>query len=237
MKITIKEETKTNLKFILYSNISFANSLRRILLSEVPMIAIDIIEIKENRTILGDEMIAHRIGLVPIKYAGKLIYKEECDCDGFCQKCSIQFDLKKSNNMDDSNSIVSVTGSDLHTQSSGVQCHNSLIVKLAPGQKVDMVCYAILGNGKTHAKFSPITTVGFTYDKNNKTRGTKLWYEENENKEWPNIDQSEDVDWNAIEEIEMNIEVVEGLGSPREYLMNAIDIFKDKMRDIYQELD
>lgn len=236
MNINIIEESKTNLKFTLNSNISFANSLRRILLSEVPMVAIDIIEIKENRTVLGDEMIAHRIGLVPIKFSGNIIAKEECNCNGFCQKCSIKFFLKKSNNLEDPNSIVSVTGSDFQTSTQDVQCHNSLIVKLAQGQKVDMVCYATLGNGKTHAKYCPITTVGFTYDPNNKTRATKLWFEEDANKEWLNIDQADDVDWNKIEEIEMNMEVVEGLGSPREYLIKAIDILRDKMKDIYDEL-
>jgi DNA-directed RNA polymerase II subunit RPB3 len=236
MKITVIEQTKTNLKFILHSNISFANSLRRILLSEVPMVAIDIVEIKENGTVLADEMLAHRIGLIPIRYTGNIISKEDCDCDGFCQKCSIRFTLKKSNNMDNPNSIISVTGLDLQTSNPDVHCHNSLIVKLSPGQKIDMTCIATLGNGKVHAKFCPITTVGFTYDKNNKTRATKLWVEEDVSKEWSTIDQPEEVDWNEIQEIEMNMEIVEGLGNPKDFLIAAIEIFKKKMYEVLQDV-
>lgn len=239
MQITIKETTKSNIKFTISSNVSFANSIRRILLGEVPTVAIDVVEIRENRTVLADEMIAHRLGLVPIGYNGTLISKKDCDCDEFCSKCSIRFILCKSNDMDASSdaSAISVTGHDLTVSVPGVHCHNSLIVKLAPGQRIDVTCIATLGTPQLHSKYCPVTSVRFDYDKNNRTRATKLWAEEDVKREWNQIDQSEEIDWTEVQEIEMDVEIVEGMGKPRDILLKAIKLFRDKMAGLLESID
>jgi DNA-directed RNA polymerase I and III subunit RPAC1 len=46
---------------------SMANALRRILLAEVPTIAIEKVWILINSSIIQDEVLAHRVGLIPIK--------------------------------------------------------------------------------------------------------------------------------------------------------------------------
>jgi DNA-directed RNA polymerase II subunit RPB3 len=47
---------------------SVANTLRRIIIGETPTLMIDLVEFSDNSTVLNDEYIAHRLGLVPIRY-------------------------------------------------------------------------------------------------------------------------------------------------------------------------
>eukprot|EP00521_Asterionellopsis_glacialis_P015360 CAMPEP_0195300418 /NCGR_PEP_ID=MMETSP0707-20130614/27375_1 /TAXON_ID=33640 /ORGANISM="Asterionellopsis glacialis, Strain CCMP134" /LENGTH=312 /DNA_ID=CAMNT_0040363097 /DNA_START=127 /DNA_END=1065 /DNA_ORIENTATION=- len=81
-----------------------ANTLRRIMIGEVPTLAIDLVEIHENSTVLNDEYIAHRLGLIPIRYQapdslrggdvhGAFLSHRECVCYERCPRCSVEFEL------------------------------------------------------------------------------------------------------------------------------------------------
>lgn len=66
--IMVQEITPDVCRFVLTgTDVSVANSLRRIMIAEVPTIAIDLVEVIENTSPLCDEFLAHRLGLVPLK--------------------------------------------------------------------------------------------------------------------------------------------------------------------------
>ncbi|PHT96368.1 DNA-directed RNA polymerases II, IV and V subunit 3 [Capsicum chinense] len=64
---------------------SIANALRHIMIVEVPTIAVDLVEIKVNSSVLNDEFISHRLGLIPLtsKRAMSMMFSRDDDaCDG-----------------------------------------------------------------------------------------------------------------------------------------------------------
>jgi hypothetical protein len=84
-KVSIMEKmsSKYVLRFKLWdTDVSMANSLRRIMMVEVPTLAIDMVEITENSSVLRDEFIAHRLGLIPLtsNRAMEMLYPGDCDC-------------------------------------------------------------------------------------------------------------------------------------------------------------
>jgi DNA-directed RNA polymerase subunit D len=84
--ITVLENDKKNgtVTFLLKKTTpAFANALRRVIIDYVPTMAIEDIEFSKNSSILYDEIIAHRLGLTPIKTDLKsynLI--SDCKCKG-----------------------------------------------------------------------------------------------------------------------------------------------------------
>mmetsp|Transcript_1996 Transcript_1996/g.4333 ORF Transcript_1996/g.4333 Transcript_1996/m.4333 type:complete len:347 (+) Transcript_1996:150-1190(+) len=97
------------------TDVSVANTLRRIMIAEVPTIAIDLVEFSLNNTKLQDEYLAHRLGLIPIRYTGPpsaegaggasageargvdpvgtFVDHRECTCTDRCNRCSVEFSL------------------------------------------------------------------------------------------------------------------------------------------------
>ena len=91
MKKIIKNENKV--VFLTDMNLTLANALRRST-NEIPVLAIDEVDIYKNDSALYDEIIAQRVGLVPLKNED-LKLPEDCDCgkeDG-CAKCSMKLKL------------------------------------------------------------------------------------------------------------------------------------------------
>jgi DNA-directed RNA polymerase subunit D len=137
---------------------SFANALRRAMVSEVPTLAIDDVRIYDNTSALFDEMLAHRLGLIPIKTdLATYSLKETCACGGAgCPSCSVTYTLSVEG-------PKTVQSGDLIPQDpEAVPVHDNIpIVKLTKGQKLVLEARAVLNTGKEHAKWQPTVICGY----------------------------------------------------------------------------
>ena len=141
-----------------FSNIprQYVNSLRRLAISEVPTLAIDDVVILENSSVVHDEAVAHRLGLVPLRtIPGKFVMPHECDCKSTlgCSKCRVLLVLDSEAN----EKTLVVTSGELISEDELVKpvSKDIPIIVLAPNQKLKFEAYARLGTGKNHAKWQP----------------------------------------------------------------------------------
>ncbi len=152
MKILEKSDEK--LVFAEEIDESLANAIRRSVL-EIPILAIDEVEFFKNDSVLYDEVLALRLGLIPLKTEKNLVLREKCSCKGKgCSKCSVQLSIK-------AKGPVTVYSKDLKG-SAEVVYGEMPIVKLEEGQELELVATARLGKGIEHTKFSP----GLVYYRN-----------------------------------------------------------------------
>lgn len=165
MEIELIEQLPTSIKFVLKNtSLAFANTIRRLLLTEVPSLVIEDVYVLKNTSPLFDEFIAHRLGLIPLKYDSEILslnFKEECDCGGIgCNLCTVTLTLSKKT--DDQKEIVVYSG-DLVSTEEGVEPvqKNIPIVKLGKNQELELECMAQLGKGKDHAKWQPVSALGY----------------------------------------------------------------------------
>lgn len=149
---------------------SYANAVRRFCISEVPSMAIDDVVILENSSVLYDEILAHRLGMIPIKTdLERYILPEKCDCGSplGCNKCRVLLVLDAIGK----DRVTTIHSGDLVSEDRDVRPISETIplVKLARGQTVKLEAYARLGRGKEHAKWQPCTVAVLTDGRNEVT--------------------------------------------------------------------
>ena len=153
MEIKKLNSEENKVSFILSkSNSAFANTIRRIMMEEVPTLAIEDVHFIKNDSALYDEFVAHRLGLVVLKTDLKSMeLKESCSCkDKGCAKCEIKFKLDKEG-------PGMVYASDIKFNDKSVKAiyPKTPIVNLLKKQSLKIEGIAILGKGKEHMKWSP----------------------------------------------------------------------------------
>lgn len=76
----LERPSKDELVFeMVHVDVSFVNALRRIMLSEIPTVAIEAVYMWNNSSIVHDEVLSHRLGLVPIYMDARLLDEVEED--------------------------------------------------------------------------------------------------------------------------------------------------------------
>jgi len=137
---------------------AFANAFRRAMIGEVPTLAIEDVRIYDNTSAFFDEMLAHRLGLIPIKTdLSTYSTQENCTCGGAgCPGCTVTFTLSVEG-------PKTVLSSDLIPQDPNATpvYDNIPIVKLTKGQKLVVEARAVLNTGREHAKWQPTLVCGY----------------------------------------------------------------------------
>jgi len=174
MDLKIVDISDTRAKFIMSGGRpDLANALRRALMTEVPKMAIETVEFHlgpirdedgmefESVSPLFDEIVAHRLGLVPVPTDPDLYtYKDQCGCGGEgCPNCTIMYSINKKGPGDVYSGDLEPLGS------SELRVKDDLIpiVRLGPGQALLAYASAELGTMKRHAKWQVTSGAGYRY--------------------------------------------------------------------------
>ena len=165
MEIETIEKDDMSLRLLIRgTDVPFINALRRIILAEVPCMAIDEVVMIENSSILQDEIIAHRLGLVPLKTdLDSYNLPEECPCksDFGCNLCRVSLTL----DTEAKEGTRTVYSGELVSENPDIVpvSDNIPLLKLAKEQNLKLEAYARLGKGKNHAKWQPVSTCTYKY--------------------------------------------------------------------------
>ncbi len=152
LEIINENEEKVSVK-IKGVPLQYANALRRICLNGVPIYAVESVDMLENSSVLADEGVAHRVGLIPLKTD-----LESSKTGNENDKIMLTLDSGVS---DETRTVLS---GDLVSQDSNVvpTSNDIPIVTLAPGQSIKLEAYARLGRGTEHAKWNSSNVVTLT---------------------------------------------------------------------------
>jgi DNA-directed RNA polymerase II subunit RPB3 len=156
------------------------------MMAEVPSLAIETVTVSENSSVLFDEFISHRIGLLPInsKNVDRYEYQKECSCSYSCPNCTVKYTLDVTATEP---GITEVTHHDIQPADVSISADSSnypfpvptwerdlseeenrargiVLVKLRQNQQISMKMEAKKGIGKMHAKFNPTGTVSMRYE-------------------------------------------------------------------------
>jgi len=132
---------------------SFANSIRRAIIGEVPTFAIDEVIFFENSTPFFDEYIAHRLAMIPLRTSLDLVRVDP--------NRTVVLELSKKAK----EPIETVYSGELKSSDPLVYPANDRIpiIKMRKGQRLRFQAIARLGRGKDHSKWSPAAAVGYSY--------------------------------------------------------------------------
>lgn len=184
LKVDIKRLTSEDLEFDLVGvDASIANAIRRILMAEVPTIAIEDVFIWNNTSVVQDEVLAQRLGLIPLRIdPRKLEYKDAGDHPTdlntvvFKLVTACTWNPNRQRGDKDPDRLYqghNVLASQLEWVPKGLQeqelagkppksvIDDILIAKMRPGQEIKAELHAVKGQARKHAKWSPVAPASY----------------------------------------------------------------------------
>jgi len=165
MHVRIIEKNENSIRFVVEGiSPALANAIRRIMLAEVPSMAINDVVIIENSSVLHDEILASRLGLIPLKTdLDSYNLPEECSCKSElgCNLCRTVLTL----DAQAKNEAKTVYSGDMVSDNPNIVPVSDKIpiVKLAPSQRVRLEAYAKLGRGRVHAKWQSVSACVYRF--------------------------------------------------------------------------
>jgi hypothetical protein len=165
--IRVLDDTKARFLFVL-SGVpsSVANGIRRTAMAEVPRLAIDCVEVKINTTVMNDDLLFHRLSMVPLVSDAAdddLLFRYECNCDDGCDRCTALFSLHITNTSDETRSITTddlIPSNPKFIPRAGPPI---LLVKLAKQQELSFVAKAVKSTvrAENNAKFKAAQDIAY----------------------------------------------------------------------------
>ncbi|MBI87692.1 MAG: DNA-directed RNA polymerase subunit D [Euryarchaeota archaeon] len=200
VKIKILKESEDGIQLLLSeTDRSFANAIRRSLISDTPKMAIDSVrfqlgtkeqdeEIWETTGPIPDEMVAQRLAMVPIPTVhDKFHFQDECpnckdlvEADRGCLECQMIYTCVVFGT-EEGKWVTAGDMKYLGEESLEIpsQYKNIPLTKLLKGQMIEFYATAVMGRGRDHTKWSPACGVSFFPRRvavlKNKTRAKILW--------------------------------------------------------------
>jgi len=165
MSLEVLEKSDRKLIFVVEGlTVEMANAIRRIILSEIPVMAVDEVIILKNDSPLYDEIISHRLGMIPLT-TDLETYKlpRDCSCGGYgCPLCQVSLTCEVTNT---SNTPIEIYSKDLNSNDPKIipVDSNIPIVKIDKNDKVIIEAYAVLGIAKEHVKWQAISNILYRF--------------------------------------------------------------------------
>ncbi len=148
MYATIQDYTQDSIRFLVTGiETPLANSLRRVMIADVPTWAIEFVQFELNTTLLHDEMIAHRLGQIPLASS----------VEPEVEEVNFSLDLTAGTDTEEwTSELLESSDENVISAIDGIP-----IVKVARGQQLKLTATAKRGTGFEHAKWSPVSTCFF----------------------------------------------------------------------------
>ncbi|HIH96095.1 MAG TPA: DNA-directed RNA polymerase subunit D [Thermoplasmata archaeon] len=160
MKVEITDLSDEEMELVVdEANPYFVNTLRRILTEEIPQMAIEDVIVYDNTSALFDEIITHRLCLLPLPWDDRFRFRDKCSCKGEgCSNCTLHYTLSKEG-------PCTIYSRDLIPEipDYAVVDPSIPIVELKEEQRLILEAEAMVGQGREHAKWQAVSRASYKY--------------------------------------------------------------------------